>query len=85
MTARAPPRRGCTCAPVRTVRRATPRSLPGGATLFTETDIVPDFVDYALGGAVTWNSNRIVGIEGEVGANIGLKQSLSSFAATTVS
>ena len=53
--------------------------IPGGATFFTETDDAPDFVDYALGGAVTWNPTRVLGIEGEVGGNLGLEQSLSGF------
>jgi Outer membrane protein beta-barrel domain len=53
--------------------------IPGGATFFTETDTAPDFVDYAVGGAVTWNPSRIFGIEGEVGGNLGMEQSLSNF------
>jgi len=57
--------------------------IPGGATLFTETDTAPDFVDYALGGAFTWNPSRIFGIEGEVGGNLGLEQSLGNFRSLT--
>jgi len=53
--------------------------IPGGATFFTKSDNAPKFVDYALGGAFTWNPNRIFGIEGEVGGNLGLEQSLSQF------
>jgi hypothetical protein len=53
--------------------------IPGGATFFTKTDTAPDFVDYALGGAATWNPSRVFGIEGEVGGNLGFEQSLSNF------
>jgi hypothetical protein len=53
--------------------------IPGGATFFTETNDAPDFVNYALGGAVTWNPSRILGIEGEVGGDLGIEQSLGNF------
>ena len=51
--------------------------LPGGATIFTEGDSgAPSFGTYALAGSVTVNANRFVGIEGEVGGNIGIDQDL---------
>ena len=41
--------------------------IPGGATFFTGGDHGPSFGNYTLGGALTYNINRIVGVEGEVG------------------
>jgi hypothetical protein len=43
--------------------------IPGGATYFTGRAKGPSFGNYALGGALTYNINRIVGIEGEVGGS----------------
>jgi hypothetical protein len=43
--------------------------IPGGATFFTGGDHGPSFGNYTLGGALTYNINRIVGIEGEVGGS----------------
>jgi hypothetical protein len=53
--------------------------IPGGATFFSETNDAPDFVNYALGGAVTWNPNSIFGIEGEVGGSLGIEQGLNGY------
>jgi hypothetical protein len=52
--------------------------IPGGATVFTQNAdaSAPDFGSYDVGGAFTYNVNRIVGIEGEVGGSIGMSQSL---------
>lgn len=52
--------------------------IPGGGVLFTEsTDAsAPSFGNYEIGGGVTYNINRFLGIEGEVGTSIGLSQSL---------
>lgn len=52
--------------------------IPGGATVFTQSAdaSAPDFGSYDVGGAFTYNVNRIVGIEGEVGGSIGMSQSL---------
>lgn len=56
--------------------------LPGGATFFTEGDSgAPSFQTYAPTGSVTVNANRFVGIEAEVGGNIGLDQDLEFTAA----
>ena len=43
---------------------------PGGATFFTSKNGAPKFGDYTLGGATTYNINRVVGIEGEVGGSV---------------
>jgi hypothetical protein len=50
--------------------------IPGGATFFTSGDKGPSFGSYNLGGALTYNINRIVGIEGEVGGTLGIAQDL---------
>jgi hypothetical protein len=43
--------------------------IPGGATYFTSGDRGTSFGNYTLGGALTYNFNRIVGVEGEVGGS----------------
>ena len=43
--------------------------IPGGATFFTSGDRGSSFGNYTLGGALTYNINRIVGVEGEVGGS----------------
>ena len=59
----------------------TPRvevsALPGGATFFTERSGEPSFGSYAAAAAVTYNANRFVGIEAEVGGNIGVSQNIN--------
>jgi hypothetical protein len=52
--------------------------IPGGALFFTESEdaSAPSFGNYQLGGGVTYNINRFVGIEGEVTSSIGISQSL---------
>ena len=42
--------------------------IPAGALLFTENSdaSAPSFGNYQLGGAVTYNLNRFLGVEGEV-------------------
>jgi opacity protein-like surface antigen len=50
--------------------------IPGGGTFFTSSDKGPSFGSYNLGGALTYNVNRIVGIEGEVGGTLGIAQNL---------
>jgi hypothetical protein len=59
--------------------------IPGGATFFTEaTDTDgPSFGNYDLGGSVTYNVNRYVGVEGEVSGLLGVSQTLD-FAAGAV-
>jgi hypothetical protein len=52
--------------------------IPGGATFFTEANDSggPSFGNYDLGGSVTFNFNRFIGIEGEVSGLLGVSQSL---------
>jgi opacity protein-like surface antigen len=50
--------------------------IPGGGTFFTSSDNGPSFGSYNLGGALTYNVNRFVGIEGEVGGTLGVSQNL---------
>ena len=52
--------------------------IPGGGTFFTESkdSSGPSFGNYDLGGSVTVNFNRYVGVEGEVGGAIGISQTL---------
>jgi hypothetical protein len=52
--------------------------IPGGATYFTEGKDTrgPSFGNYDLGGSVTVNFNRHVGVEGEVSGSLGISQSL---------
>jgi opacity protein-like surface antigen len=57
--------------------------IPGGATYFTSGDRSSEFGDYSLGGALTYNINRIVGVEGEVVGSLGVKQDLRLGGATT--
>ena len=52
--------------------------IPGGGLFFTEnTDTQePSFGNYDLGGALTVNINRYIGIEGEVAGAVGISQDL---------
>ena len=52
--------------------------IPGGATFFTESEETdgPSFGNYDLGGAVEFNFNRYLGVEGEVSGALGLEQDL---------
>ena len=52
--------------------------IPGGGLFFTEnTDTQePSFGNYDLGGALTVNINRFIGIEAEVAGGVGLSQDL---------
>lgn len=50
--------------------------IPGGATYFTSGDRESKFGNYSLGGSLTYNINRIVGVEGEVIGSIGVDQDL---------
>ena len=53
-------------------------AIPGGGIFFTggDTSGAPDFGEYGLGGAFTFNVNRFIGIEGEVGAGLSVDQDL---------
>jgi hypothetical protein len=50
--------------------------IPGGATYFTSGSGSSSFGNYNLGGALTYNVNRIVGFEGEVSSSLGIAQDL---------
>jgi hypothetical protein len=50
--------------------------IPAGATFFTNGNSASSFGNYTLGGALTYNINRIVGVEGEVGGSLGIAQDL---------
>src|SRR5687768_18042668 len=52
--------------------------IPVGAVLFTENKdaSAPSFGNYQVGGGVTYNINRFLGVEGEVASSIGISQSL---------
>ena len=58
--------------------RAEITLIPAGAVLFTENKdaSAPSFGNYQLGGAVAYNVNQVLGVEGEVSSSIGLSQSL---------
>lgn len=53
--------------------------IPGGFVFFTEEKDTqePSFGNYGLGGAVTVNVNRYVGLEGEVSGALGITQNLT--------
>jgi len=52
--------------------------IPGGGLFFTESTDTrePGFGNYDLGGALTININRYIGIEGEVAGAVGISQDL---------
>ena len=52
--------------------------VPGGATLFTEGKNAsgPSFGNYGVGGSVSVNLNRYIGVEGEFGGALGITQDL---------
>jgi hypothetical protein len=52
----------------------------GGTLFFTEEDTESDFTNYMSGGALAYNINRFVGIEGEFAAALGYSQMYSSAA-----
>ena len=51
--------------------------IPGGATFFTNQGNGSSFGNYNVGAGVTYNFNRIVGVEGEFGSSIGISQNLT--------
>src|SRR6185503_16585932 len=52
-------------------------AFPGGGMVFTKTTNEPAFGNYALGGSFTWNLNRWVGVEGEGGGTLGVRQAFT--------
>ena len=57
--------------------------IPAGATFFTSGDRGASFGNYTLGGGLTYNINRIVGLEGEVVTSLGIAQDLQVGGLTT--
>lgn len=51
-------------------------AFPGGGILFTQSSSGSDFTNYALGGSLTYNFNRFVGVEGEGGGTFGINQKI---------
>ena len=50
--------------------------IPAGGMFFTSGDNGTKFGNYTLGGTLTYNVNRIVGVEAEVGGSLGIAQDL---------
>jgi hypothetical protein len=57
--------------------------VPGGATFFTSKAPAPSFGNYDLGGAVAYNFTRMVGVEGELGGSLGIRQNLAMLGGLT--
>jgi hypothetical protein len=53
--------------------------FPGGGMFFTQSGEgdIPEFGNYALGAAATLNVNRWIGIEGEGGGTVGIRQNFN--------
>jgi outer membrane protein with beta-barrel domain len=54
-------------------------AVPAGGMFFTkggDNENETDFGNYALAASATFNINRLVGIEGEIGGGLGVKQAL---------
>jgi hypothetical protein len=51
--------------------------IPGGGMFFVSSNTESSFGNYSLGGAFTYNINRYVGVEGEVGETLGITQNLA--------
>lgn len=58
-------------------------AIPAGGTFFTSKGSSPEFGNYTYGGALTYNINRIVSVEGEVGGTAGIAQDLTFNGATS--
>jgi hypothetical protein len=50
--------------------------IPAGATFFTNGNNGSSFGNYNLGGTLTYNINRVIGVEGEVVGSLGIAQDL---------
>jgi hypothetical protein len=62
-------------------------AIPGGGIFFgsSSTGNEPKFGNYTVAGAFGWNFTRMVGVEGEVGSAVGVKQSVDFNGATLAS
>jgi outer membrane protein with beta-barrel domain len=58
--------------------------IPGGWSFFTSKGSQPSFGNYDLGGAFAYNFTRLVGVEGEVGGSLGIKQDLQQLSGAIV-
>jgi hypothetical protein len=58
-------------------------AFPGGGIFFGKStdDTVPNFGNYALGASVTLNFNKWIGVEGEIGGGVGIRQDFTFNAA----
>jgi hypothetical protein len=54
-------------------------ALPGGGMFFTDSadELEPEFGNYVVGGAFAYNLNRWIGIEGEAGSLVGIRQTVT--------
>jgi opacity protein-like surface antigen len=50
--------------------------IPAGGTFFTSGNSASSFGNYTVGGALAYNINRVVGVEGEVSGSLGITQDL---------
>jgi hypothetical protein len=50
--------------------------IPAGGTFFTSGNSASSFGNYNVGGSLTYNVNRVVGVEGEVSGSLGIAQDL---------
>src|SRR6202040_1512263 len=57
--------------------------IPAGGTFFTSGNRGASFGNYNLGGTLTYNINRIVGVEAEVSGALGVAQDLQFGGLTT--
>jgi hypothetical protein len=53
--------------------------IPAGFTFFTSDGPEPSFRNYQIGAAVEYNFTKAIGVEGEFGGSIGMKQNLVGF------
>jgi hypothetical protein len=58
--------------------------IPAGGTFFRAKGAEPKFGNYDLGGAFAYNFTRVVGVEGEVGGSLGVRQNLQDLTGSTI-
>ena len=51
--------------------------IPAGGTFYTSQGSSPKFGNFTYGGALTYNINRVVGVEGEASGTAGIAQDLT--------
>jgi outer membrane protein with beta-barrel domain len=57
--------------------------IPGGWTFFPSKGSQPSFGNYDLGAAFAYNFTRVIGVEGEVGGSLGIRQDLKQVGGLT--